>query len=253
MNKKLLFAILIVILILLVVVFVRTEPERIDNNLIQARETAKSWVESSAPTYVFDGENLELLNENELEENSFEFLFSFETRSAGYGDRTDQMVAQVITSRNILVVVEQGEVTMAITDGIFDEIEERMITVEEVEEETMIIKVYFGQYGQDTGVFAIEREVEKRQDVAMTALEELLKGPMQEEYFTSIPEGVQVQRLVIEDGVAKVDFSSELDEVAGSATVMAIREQIEKTLLQFPTVEEVLISIDGRTEDILQP
>jgi len=35
--------------------------------------------------------------------------------------------------------------------------------------------------------------------------------------------------------------------------VAAIRAQIRETLKQFPTVDEVIISIDGRTEDILQP
>ena len=33
----------------------------------------------------------------------------------------------------------------------------------------------------------------------------------------------------------------------------AIRVQITETLEQFPTVDSVIISIDGRTEDILQP
>lgn len=64
----------------------------------------------------------------------------------------------------------------------------------------------------------------------------------------------QLQSLEIEDGVAQVDFSQDLDEgVAGSARVMALREQIKKTLLQFETVDEVVISVDGQTEGILQP
>jgi spore germination protein GerM len=60
--------------------------------------------------------------------------------------------------------------------------------------------------------------------------------------------------LTIEDGVAKVDFNEQLEyEVSGSCRVSAIRAQITETLKQFPTVKEVIISIDGRTEDILQP
>lgn len=34
---------------------------------------------------------------------------------------------------------------------------------------------------------------------------------------------------------------------------MAIREQIEKTLLQFETIDDVVISINGETEEVLQP
>ncbi|PIP22172.1 MAG: hypothetical protein COX38_02115, partial [Candidatus Nealsonbacteria bacterium CG23_combo_of_CG06-09_8_20_14_all_39_25] len=42
-------------------------------------------------------------------------------------------------------------------------------------------------------------------------------------------------------------------QVGGSCKVSAIRAQITQTLKQFPTVDEVVISINGRTEDILQP
>jgi len=35
--------------------------------------------------------------------------------------------------------------------------------------------------------------------------------------------------------------------------VGSIRSQIESTLKQFPSVKQVIISVDGRTDDILQP
>jgi spore germination protein GerM len=73
--------------------------------------------------------------------------------------------------------------------------------------------------------------------------------------FSSINPGVILQQLTInEEGVAHADFSPELDrQVGGSCRVQAIRAQIENTLLEFPTVNDVVISINGRTEDILQP
>jgi len=42
-------------------------------------------------------------------------------------------------------------------------------------------------------------------------------------------------------------------QVGGSCRVSAIRAQIIETLKQFSTVKNVVISINGRTEDILQP
>ncbi|MDD3123440.1 MAG: GerMN domain-containing protein, partial [Candidatus Izemoplasmatales bacterium] len=58
----------------------------------------------------------------------------------------------------------------------------------------------------------------------------------------------------LEGEVATVDFNEKLQEgVAGSATVMAIRNQIERTLLQFDYITEVVISINGDSEEILQP
>jgi len=42
-------------------------------------------------------------------------------------------------------------------------------------------------------------------------------------------------------------------QVGGSCRVAAISAQIMETLKQFPTVKDVIISINSRTEDILQP
>jgi spore germination protein GerM len=107
-------------------------------------------------------------------------------------------------------------------------------------------------------VFPVVRRVPETQAVAMAALTELLSGPTGSEraegYATTINAGVTVQQLVIENGVARVDFDKRLEEyVGGSCRVTAIRAQITATLKQFPTVREVVISIDGRSGDILQP
>jgi len=130
--------------------------------------------------------------------------------------------------------------------------------------ETMDIKVYFGNSVLDPGAlfcektYPVTRKIIKTKAIAMKALEELLLGPSEEEknhgFFTSINDGVKVQKLVIENGVAKADFSSKLEEqVGGSCRIFAIRSQIEETLKQFPSVKKVIISIDDRTEDVLQP
>jgi spore germination protein GerM len=88
---------------------------------------------------------------------------------------------------------------------------------------------------------------------------ELLKGPTANEISrfgisTAINPDVEIQSLTIVDGVAQIDFSESLDyQVGGSCRVTAIRSQITNTLLEFPTVDEVVISINGRIDDILQP
>ncbi len=128
----------------------------------------------------------------------------------------------------------------------------------------MIVKVFFGSEQLNPGaadcslVFPVEREVAKTAAVARAALSELLKGPTTEEidskYYTSINPGVGIDSLVIASGTAKVDFSNELDDgIGGSCRVTAIRAQITQTLEQFSTVKDVVISVDGRTEDALQP
>lgn len=132
-----------------------------------------------------------------------------------------------------------------------------------VESEKMIVKAFFNNSNLDPDyscdkVFPVERTVDKTQAAAGAALGELLKGVSAKEesegYFTSINPGVEINRLAIENGTAEVDFNEQLEfQAGGSCRVSAIRSQIIQTLKQFPAVESVVISINGRTEDILQP
>ncbi len=130
-------------------------------------------------------------------------------------------------------------------------------------EETMFVKVYFNNDKMDpefscNKVFPVERQIVKTKAVARAALEELLKGATENEkslgFFSNINPGVKIQKLTIENGVARVDFDEQLEyQVGGSCRVAAIRWEITETLKQFPSVQSVIISINGRTEDILQP
>lgn len=133
----------------------------------------------------------------------------------------------------------------------------------EVGVEAMTVKAYFNNSILDpeascNKVYPVDRVVPKTQAVARAALTELLKGVTEGEknagFYTSINPGVKIQSLTIENGVAKVDFDETLERaVGGSCRVSAIRAEITQTLMQFPTVTSVVISINGRIEDILQP
>jgi len=131
-------------------------------------------------------------------------------------------------------------------------------------QEELTLKIFFQNTKknpniQDCGlVFGVTRTIQKTQSTARAALEELFKGPTEEEktlgYFTSINEGVKIQKLSIVDSIAKVDFNSALEKnVGGSCKTATIIAQIKETLKQFSSIKTVIISIDGRTEDILQP
>jgi hypothetical protein len=126
------------------------------------------------------------------------------------------------------------------------------------------IKVFFSNNNLDpeilcNKVFAAEREILKIEAIGAAAINELLNGPTetekQEGFFTNINFGVRLLGLDIDkDGVARVDFDQQLQAgVGGSCKVAAIRAQITETLKQFSTIKNVIISINGSTEDILQP
>lgn len=131
------------------------------------------------------------------------------------------------------------------------------------EEELTIVKVFFGSLkapeGEEcTTVYPLERKIDKTSNMERKTLEELLKGPIKSEkdngYYTSINDGVKIKKLTIDNGFAIIDFDKSLEEgVGGSCRVTSIRTQITETMKQFPSIKSVVISIDGRTEDILQP
>ena len=135
----------------------------------------------------------------------------------------------------------------------------------ETSQKFMTVKIFLSDsrfagepYFDCSRTIAVERQVPQTLAVARTAVEALLRGATEEEinqgFVSSINSGARIQSLIIENGVAKVDFDEQLEfQVGGSCRVAAIRAQITQTLKQFPTVNSVIISIDGRTEDILQP
>ena len=105
-----------------------------EEDVKQSKQKAKQWVEQNAPTYVYDGQDLQFIEERGLDlvgcEDCYEYEFEFTSRHAGYGNREGEMVAQVLTDHNIVVTVEDGNVTKAITDEKFDEMTGELLSTE---------------------------------------------------------------------------------------------------------------------------
>jgi len=107
-------------------------------------------------------------------------------------------------------------------------------------------------------VFPVERVVKDREKVYAETLEQLLLDPSFEEknagYKNMIPMGTKLNYVKLEGRTLHADFSKDLDyAVGGSCWVSTIRSQIEDTMKQWPEVQNVLISINGESEIILQP
>jgi hypothetical protein len=133
----------------------------------------------------------------------------------------------------------------------------------EIPEKAKEIKIFVshGRLGSDEAcerVFPLRRAITYEDIFEQKALEVLLEGisPVEEEqgYKSLIPKGVKIQSFLLENGIARIDFNDSMEQgVAGSCMVTAIRAQIEETLKQFGTVGSVVISVNGRVEDVLQP
>lgn len=131
------------------------------------------------------------------------------------------------------------------------------------EEKTLSVTLFYPNGKTDPGfmdcnvVRGVTRTIPYTTATARAALTELIKGPLPPElndgFVTSIDSGTTIKSLAIKDGVATVDFSKELGfKNVGLCAGQFIKAQIEQTLLQFPTIKKVQISIEG-DKDFVQP
>ena len=232
-----------------------------------AVEAAERWIRNYSPTFVYDGTGLELRDVERKDREgaaAYEMLFEFESRHSGYGDREGEPLAQVITPHTLEIRVEKDpdfggwDVVRAVSDGVFDERAGEFLE-EPRERKAKRIELYFMRVKDGLEEAApVSRDISTAGGLESNALKALLKGPRPEEretdYYSSIPEGVELEQFEMQDGRAYVSFSAELErDVAGSARVQAIRKQIRLTLRQFEQIKTVEIAVEGKTEGILQP
>ena len=103
----------------------------------------------------------------------------------------------------------------------------------------------------------ITRSIPYTLAVGEASLEALIKGLTGEDiaqgFQTSIDPNTTINSLSIVNGVASVDFSKELNNKnVGLCAGQFIESQITETLMQFPTVRKVIITVEGKG-DIVQP
>ncbi len=141
----------------------------------------------------------------------------------------------------------------------------------QAEEGVLPITLFF-QLGAE--LRAVTRSIPRTQAVATAALRELSWGPAGNEvaaagFTTLLPtpeqiasypgrqadwgDRVYVQSISISNGVASVDWSKEMAAWGGgSAALQALTSQVTQTLLQFPTIKSVRMTVNG-SEEVLQP
>ena len=124
---------------------------------------------------------------------------------------------------------------------------------------TRVVKVYFWKTVDNQLTFVpVNRMIPWTLAVGRASLEELLEGPTAAEsasgLHSNLPAGTKVLGLQIKNGVAYADFDRALQKGAqGSAAIYGMIQQVRLTLLQFSTVKQVVISVEGKTEGILEP
>lgn len=122
--------ILILIIIIAAVgisLFIMQETPEVETKVTvdESMVIAENFIRNS-PTYRFDGFNLGHAETKTLRcPYCWEFIFEFQSRHSGYGDRTGKVFAQVITEHRARVIMDNGVIIYAIIDDEWDELNQK--------------------------------------------------------------------------------------------------------------------------------
>ena len=116
----------------------------------------------------------------------------------------------------------------------------------EAGQELIEVKLYF--VGPDGKSLVVdERSIDKTESMARNTLQELIKGPAENENLPVIPEGTRLRDINLKpDGLCIVDLSSQARQAGNADQERLMVYAIANTLGQFPTVKDVSFMIDGQ-------
>lgn len=113
------------------------------------------------------------------------------------------------------------------------------------------VTLYFvgGNTYEDSGYYIpVTRVVTKSHNQIKTALEELIKGPIQGKGLVSVlPKETKVLDVIQRGSEVVVNFSKEIEEYGGGIdTEHSVVNSVVLTISEFPEVETVFIQVEGQ-------
>jgi germination protein M len=138
---------------------------------------------------------------------------------------------------------------------------ETTTTSEPPEMEDMDVVAYFilediNEPAMGPYLVPVYRGVPETEGIAAAAVNALLEGPTQDEMdgtpsiSSAVPAGTELLGIAIEDGVATVDLTGEFDDGGGTASMAARLAQLVFTLTRFPTVDSMVLHLDGEPVEV---
>jgi spore germination protein GerM len=184
-------------------------------------------------------------------------IVSEETESPSDEDENDD-ANEIVPAEETSPVAETPTATITPEEDQTDAASQ--VAEDETAPEEFIIKLFYPKNNETncSQVYGLVKAIDTRYNTdEVNALVSLVKAldadTIAAGYFTAIPDGTRLRQLTITNGVATADFNSVLNSGGGSCAMAARRAQIEQTLLQFPDIEQVVITVDGDAATALQP
>ncbi len=125
--------------------------------------------------------------------------------------------------------------------------EEEIKEVQPVPTEEMVeVNLYFSD-SQAMYLVPEKRKISQIPSLARQAVIELIKGPENSEFYSTIPEGTQVNEVYIADDIVYIDLSEEIfkNHPGGSSGELMTVYSIVNTLTEIPPIKGVQILVEG--------
>jgi spore germination protein GerM len=103
-------------------------------------------------------------------------------------------------------------------------------------------------------MFSVKRQTNQKvtyEFLVNTLINGLTQKEEKDGYVTAIPKNLELNFVKSEEGKVIVDFKP--FQIAGSCATGMFTAQVKKTLLAIDQTKEIVITIQGKSEDILQP
>lgn len=122
------------------------------------------------------------------------------------------------------------------------------------EEDTKVtLRLYFANEAGD-GLIAVNRELSHNADVSNVpmeklVLEQLIKGPANEETYPTISPETKIVSVTVKDGVCYIIFDSAFETAINNVTTDVTIYSIVNSLSEFSNINKVQLSIDGDSDN----
>ncbi len=131
--------------------------------------------------------------------------------------------------------------------------EEEIKEVEPVPIEEMVeVNLYFSD-SQAMYLIPEKRKISQIPSIVRQAVNELIKGPENSDFYRTIPEGTQVNEVYIADDIVYIDLSEEIfkNHPGGSSGELMTVYSIVNTLTEIPPIKGVQILVEGNEMESL--
>lgn len=131
--------------------------------------------------------------------------------------------------------------------------EEEIKEVEPLPIEEMVeVNLYFSD-SQAMYLIPEKRKISQIPSLARQAVNELIKGPENSDFYRTIPEGTQVNEVYIADDIVYIDLSEEIfkNHPGGSSGELMTVYSIVNTLTEIPPIKGVQILVEGNEMESL--